>query len=98
MRIECKLIREGGTTADIDGVEYHFAPQADGAHVADVENEDHVDRFLGIGEAYKLYRGKADTEEAGDDIDALKAAYTEKFGKAPHHKLSAAKIKEALAE
>lgn len=55
--IECKLIREGGTIVPLDGIEYHFAPQADGAHVALVENEDHADRFLSITEGYRLYRG-----------------------------------------
>lgn len=60
MKIECKLIREGGTIVDIGGVEYHFEPLADGAHVAEVSNDDHADRFLAIPEGYKLYRGKLD--------------------------------------
>ena len=46
MRIECKLHREGGTKVEIDGTEYHFEPQADGTHAADVTNEDHIARFL----------------------------------------------------
>lgn len=54
--IECKLIREGGTFADIGGITYHFAPQADGAHVAQVSDEEHADRFLSI-DGYRLYRG-----------------------------------------
>jgi hypothetical protein len=57
MKIQCVLIRQGGTKVDIDNVQYHFEPLPDGAHVADVENEDHVDRFLAIAEGYKLYRG-----------------------------------------
>lgn len=57
--IECKLIREGGTFASIGTTEYHFAPQADGAHVAHVEDDEHVDRFLSITDGYRLYRGAA---------------------------------------
>lgn len=56
--IECKILREGGTRAEIDGTEYHFAPLADGAHVAAVTNEAHADRFLSIADSYRLYRGK----------------------------------------
>ena len=48
MKIECILKREGGSVVDLGGVEYHFEPLADGAHVADVENEAHIDRFLSI--------------------------------------------------
>ena len=58
MKIECILKREGGSVVDLGGVEYHFEPLADGAHVADVENEAHIDRFLSISEGYKLYHGK----------------------------------------
>lgn len=58
MKIQCVLTREGGTKAEIDGLEYHFEPLDDGAHVAEVENEAHIDRFLGIPEGYKLYHGK----------------------------------------
>lgn len=57
MYIECILRRDGGTRADIGGKQYHFAPLEDGAHVAAVENPDHVDRFLSISEAYRVYRG-----------------------------------------
>lgn len=57
MDIECKLKREGGSRIPLDNIEYHFAPLADGAHVAAVENEDHQDRFLSITEGYRLYRG-----------------------------------------
>lgn len=58
MKIECILRREGGTRAEIGGTEYHFEPLADGAHVAEIANDEHADRFLAIPEAYKVYRGK----------------------------------------
>lgn len=59
VNIECKLHRPGGTRAEIGGIEYHFAPQPDGAHVAGVADEAHVARFLSIPDAYRLYRGDA---------------------------------------
>ena len=62
MKIECKNKREGGSLIDIGGTEYHFQPLADGAHVADVANEEHVERFLSIPEAYGIYKaGKEET-------------------------------------
>ncbi|KDR26000.1 hypothetical protein [Caballeronia zhejiangensis] len=54
MNIECILKREGGTKVDIGGTDYHFAPIADGRHVAFVENQIHMARFLSIPEAYRL--------------------------------------------
>lgn len=60
MDIECKLKREGGTHVDMGTQKYHFAPLADGAHVAAVTDETHQDRFLGISEAYRVYRGTAE--------------------------------------
>lgn len=64
MKIQCKLIREGGTRAEVFGVEYHFIPQEDGAHVAVVENDTHVERFLSIPEAYGIYKGTAEVKAA----------------------------------
>lgn len=64
MKIECKLKRDGGTEAEIDGIVYHFAPLPDGAHVAEVLIERHQDRFLSISEAYRLYRGKEEAAPA----------------------------------
>jgi hypothetical protein len=58
MKIECILKRDGGTKADIDGIEYHFEPLSDGAHVAEIEKTEHIDRFLAIPEGYKVYHGK----------------------------------------
>ena len=106
MKIECILKRPGGTKAEIGGIEYHFVPQDDGAHVADVADKAHIQRFLSIPEGYAIYGEPAATEDLdGDgDIDArderlaLADAYKKKFGKAPHHKLSIEAIKQKLAE
>ncbi len=56
-KVESKLIREGGSHIDIGGTDYHFQPYDDGAHVADVADEAHADKFLSITEGFKLYRG-----------------------------------------
>lgn len=95
MLIECKLQREGGSVVTIGEETYHFKPQGGQKHVATVQDPAHVTILLGIPEAYAV----CDSEEkdgADDERTALVAAYEEKFGKKPHHKLSADKIREAL--
>lgn len=81
MQIQCPVIRDGGSFVEVFGTEYHFKPQADGCHVAVVENPSHQDRLLEIG--YRIYRPKveavnesAKTESkfsdlAGLDVSAL---------------------------
>lgn len=64
MKIECKLKREGGSVIELGGVEYHFKPQADGAHVDDVAYEEHIERFLSIPEAYCIYKPGTAVKEA----------------------------------
>lgn len=183
MLLKCPVIREGGSTYDVGGVEYHFKPQPDGEHVADVTDDAHLDRFLEIGfrpyeagkkkapvtpikpaapqfkgsdahapeytigetthkiadviaaaaarnelsvEAWNELTdearaqlidaeldhmveasvgagedgdGEADGDNKGDDERAKAVdAYVEKFGKKPHHKWSAEKIREELAK
>lgn len=56
MKIECKLKRQGGSHVTLGTTNYHFAPDADDAHVCDVTDEAHQDRFLSIPEGYRLYR------------------------------------------
>lgn len=73
MKIESILKRPGGTKAEIGGTEYHFEPLADGAHVANVENESHIDRFLSIAEAYKVYHGKEEPKGAPVSVSAPEA-------------------------
>lgn len=56
MKVQCTLgKKEVGHW--MGGTRYVFKPQADGALVADIENEDHVDSFLKI-DGFKLYRGE----------------------------------------
>lgn len=64
MKIECILQRKGGTVVEMPGKTYHFAPQEDGKHVADVAIEAHVERFLAIPEAYRLLRTAAAEQPA----------------------------------
>jgi hypothetical protein len=60
--IRCKLERDGGTTASIGDIEYHFKPRPDlgaaTAHVAEVEKKEHVNRFLQISDGYELFMGE----------------------------------------
>lgn len=70
MKIECKLKRNGGTKVDIGGIEYHFEPLSDGAHVSEVENADHIDTFLAIGEGYRVYHGEQNPEGKPQTIAA----------------------------
>lgn len=58
MKIECVLKRDKGTKAEVGGILYHFEPLEDGAHVADITDEAHIDRFLSIADGYKVYHGK----------------------------------------
>ena len=76
MKIECILKREGGTKTDVGGVEYHFEPLSDGAHVAEVTEEVHIDRFLAIPEGYKVYHGKETPVGEPKTLDAPKLATT----------------------
>jgi hypothetical protein len=84
--IECKLIREGGSFIPMGDIEYHFAPQPDGAHVALVENEEHADRFLSITEGYRLYRGETKAVETKTYSDGTQATGTAPLpDEAPEH-------------
>lgn len=74
MKIECILKREGGSVVDLGGIEYHFEPLADGAHVADVTDEAHIDRFLSISEGYKVYHGKEEPKGQPKQIGELTLA------------------------
>lgn len=64
MNIECILQRKGGTVVEMPGKTYHFAPQEDGKHVAEVNIEAHIERFLSIPEAYRIHRQKGAEEVA----------------------------------
>lgn len=70
MKIECKLKRNGGSKIELGGIEYHFEQLTDGAHVADVEDVDHIDRFLAIPEGYRVYHGELAPEGKPQTIAA----------------------------
>jgi len=55
MKIECILKRQGGTVVELGGKTYHFKPQDDGAHVAEVADDDHAEKLLAVSEAYQPY-------------------------------------------
>jgi hypothetical protein len=61
MLIESIFRRKGGSyipfgPAEKPDIVYHFAPtEDDGAHVCEVTNQDHIDRFLSITEGFREY-------------------------------------------
>lgn len=73
MKIECILMREGGTFAEIGGVTYHFALSAEhgGRHVATVDNPVHAARFMSIPEGYRPLPG---SEPAAVPVESPDAA------------------------
>lgn len=62
MLIKCKQIRTGGTEILMGEVTYHFAPNKDGDHVAEVTDKAHIERFLSITEGFEAH-GKAAAEK-----------------------------------
>ncbi len=66
MKIECILKRQGGTVVDLGGKTYHFKPQDDGAHVAEVADDEHVEKLLAVSEAYQPYGGDFQLDADGD--------------------------------
>ena len=77
MKIQCILERNGGTKVDLGNTEYHFEPLEDGAHVADVENEAHIDRLLSISESFRVYHGKGSPKGKPATIEAPAAPAAE---------------------
>lgn len=59
MKIECRLQRKGGTLITMkDGTKYHFKPdpKANNKHCAEVEDKDHISRFIDdIPEGYNEF-------------------------------------------
>lgn len=68
MKIESLLRRKGGTKVTLDGIEYHFKPDAEGREFADVPNEKHIGIFVSIPEGYR---------KAGDAQKVAAAPVTE---------------------
>lgn len=69
MKIECILKRQGGTVVELGGKTYHFKPQDDGAHVAEVADDDHADTLLAVSEAYQLYDDGAQQDDGAHVAD-----------------------------
>ncbi len=69
MKLNCILLRSGGTHIDLDGVEYHFATDKDGNHSCDVTDKQHLKILLAIPEAYEIADdvvAKEDKEDVAD--------------------------------
>lgn len=72
--IESIIRRTGGTRGVTMGNKtYNFLPNAEGAHVCDVSDGEHAQRFLGIPEGYRIYSpAKGVSVEGG--VGATRAA------------------------
>lgn len=68
MLIKCLLKRDGGSKIDLGEKEYHFAPNEQGDHIAEVTNKDHIKTLLAIPEAYVEVKksGKKTDDDAPD--------------------------------
>lgn len=66
MKIESIIRRKKGTVVNMQGAVYHFSPDSDGRHIADVTNREHVAKFLAIPEGYCLVM---DEETNGNDCE-----------------------------
>ena len=65
MKIESTIKRAKGTFVTMqDGTRYAFAPNDEDAHVADVEDDAHIERFLSITEGFRIYRDPAKAKPA----------------------------------
>jgi len=77
LNIECKIHRrwqdaEGnpveGSDIDIGGTLYRFRPNDKGAHVCEVTDSKHIQRFLQIPEAYQIYEGGEPTPPSAPEV------------------------------
>ncbi|CAB4134886.1 hypothetical protein UFOVP275_29 [uncultured Caudovirales phage] len=93
MKIQCIIERKGGSKIELSGIEYHFEPLEDGCHVAEVENEEHADRFLAISEGYKVYRGEL--SPTGEAVNAPESKAAPKEVPAPQESLLGSSVHEA---
>lgn len=71
MLIECTIQRERGTFVDLYGKSYHFAPNAEGAHVCEVEDEAAIDAFLAVPEGYRVARKGATPAKRAEPAKAI---------------------------
>lgn len=79
MKIESLIRRKDGTRVNIAGWVYRFKPSAnDPRHVAEVENEDHIQTFLAIKEGYRIAKSEPEATPA-----APKAAVQKQHQPAP---------------
>lgn len=76
MLIEHTTKRPKGSIHNIDGNDYHFKPNFEGAHVAEVDNPAHIQRFLSIA-SFRLYLPDTNTQHPaqGTSLSAAVAAF-----------------------
>jgi hypothetical protein len=69
MIIECTIRRKEGTKIDLFGKAYDFQPNEQGAHVAEVADEQAIERLLSITEAYREYGVQESVKQEQKDDD-----------------------------
>lgn len=68
MKIRCRQEREGGSKITIDDTIYHFSPDENGHHVAEVSDKKHIRRFLSIKEGYHEHSKEPNDEDEAKQI------------------------------
>lgn len=68
--------RKSESTHEVDGVHYKFAKNERGHYVCDVEEEEAIDRFLSIDDAFKPYGDVPSRHPATSTIAPVKAPST----------------------
>jgi hypothetical protein len=67
MLIESIIKRKDGTKVEMGDEEYHFKDDGKGHHVAEVNNQEHIDRLLSIKEGF-FEHGKAQKKEKAKEV------------------------------
>jgi hypothetical protein len=87
MKIECTIKRAGGSKVAMGEKVYHFKPEnpddAMSPHVAEISDPQHIDRLLGIKEAYARADGKAKATTIDPNLNAQSPAPTPAATPAP---------------
>lgn len=100
MKIECKLLRAGGTEVSIKNTTVKFVPRADGRHVAEVEDENVIGVLLAI-EGYAEVDSELEAsppEVLPGEAEAAAAKLKAQFNELDDYELEAAKTEGGADE
>ncbi len=77
MIIESRIRRKNGTKVKLDDVLYHFKPEKDERHLAEVKRDEHIRTFLAIPEGFQPAEGEkvsSKLQKQLDEDNALKGS------------------------